>query len=147
MAATNLGQLSVDIVANIGNLQRGLNNAAQLINRFTKQASRGAQTLGTGFQKTSQQVQTGAKFMGSQYNKFAVGVKESSAKVARAVGTVDAPKFVIAVSNSTIAAAPALIQPRASHIKRQVANQVRLNFIHFPIPPIIPVILVLVVYV
>ncbi|GAH88570.1 unnamed protein product, partial [marine sediment metagenome] len=85
MAATNLGQLSVDIVANIGNLQRGLNNATQLISRFTKQASRGVQTLGTGFQKTSQQVQTGAKFMGSQYNKFAVGMQEATTKVTKGV--------------------------------------------------------------
>ncbi|GAH45148.1 unnamed protein product, partial [marine sediment metagenome] len=45
-------------------MQRGLNTAAQLVNRFAQQASRGAQTLGTGFQKTSQQVQTGARFMG-----------------------------------------------------------------------------------
>ncbi|GAH71328.1 unnamed protein product, partial [marine sediment metagenome] len=83
----NLGQLSVDIVANIGNLQRGLSNATQLINRFTKQASRGVQTLGTGFQKTSQQVQTGAKFMGSQYNKFAVGMQDTGTKVAKVAET------------------------------------------------------------
>ena len=64
MAATNLGQLSVDIVANIGNLQKGLMQATQLINRFAQQ--------------TSKQVQTGAKFMGSQYNKFAVSAKSAA---------------------------------------------------------------------
>ena len=64
MAATNLGQLSVDIIANIGNLQKGLASAAQLINRFTQQ--------------TAKQVQTGTKFMGSQYDKFAVGVQKTA---------------------------------------------------------------------
>jgi len=67
VAATNLGQLSVDIIANIGNLQRGLNSAAQLINRFA--------------QRTSQQVQTGTKFMGSQYDKFAVSVQKTAQTV------------------------------------------------------------------
>lgn len=93
MARTNLGELAVDIVADIGRLRSGLTQGIQLINRFSQQATRSAQAFGTGFQRSAQQVQTGSKFMGREFNRFAVTMAGASGKVKKAVeGQRDATK-------------------------------------------------------
>lgn len=82
-----MGEISVELIADIGRLRTGLNQGIALINKFSQQATRGAQTVGTGFQQTAKQVGVGARFMGSEYNRFAVGAQKTSAQVSKAVQT------------------------------------------------------------
>lgn len=117
-----MGEIAVELAADVSKLRTGLNQGIALINKFSKQATRGVQTFGTGFQQTTKQVQTGSRFMGQEFNKFAVGAQQASAKVSKAVQTQTEKVKAAAKGVENMGAATRKVKPKMDEFTGGILN-------------------------
>jgi len=81
MAGTSLGELSVQVIADISALISGLDRAVGAIQSFQTRAVSAGQKFGTTVTGMGQKAGTSAKFMGAEYDKYLLKVKQGATAI------------------------------------------------------------------